>query len=561
MTGPGQPDAHRSYERAFAWLVIAAVPVYFLALGANSIWDANEAFYVETPRQMVLSGDWITPYWNAELRVNKPVLSYWIVGALYQLFGVSVAVERFGIALGAVGIIAGTFVIGRALTSSGVGWLAALIVATAPRVVMFSRRIFIDVYLTLFTTVALACFVLAVRHPERRRRYLRLMYVAIGLGVLTKGPVALVLPGAVAVAWMVMERRLSDIRHMSLVSGAAIVIAIVAPWYVALYFTHGWGPVVGFFVGENVTRFTTSMVPGDRNVLFYLPVLFGDLFPWAPMLLVPIASAWRRRGEAEDPSHAAIRRLLWTWIVVFVGAFSLSETKQDLYIYPVVPAVAALVADALKTSAWGRLHAWPGRALVAVSLLSITGAATALYLFSSGYYQLSSVPTAAAMLIVGSAFVIVAVVRRTPERALVTLAATFVAFNYVFVWRVLPELERLKPAVPLAEAFRQRASQTVDLADFNGALPPSFVFYVDRSVQRVGDLDHAVAFFANPRGGWMLIGENDLGSITALVPGLCEVARRPFFEGKPRSLIAGQPPAGVVLVTNQCAASDRVLTR
>ena len=74
-----------STVRALAVLLLAALPVYFLALGANSIWDANEAFYVETPRQMVESGDYVTPYWNGELRVNKPVLSYWIVAGLYQL--------------------------------------------------------------------------------------------------------------------------------------------------------------------------------------------------------------------------------------------------------------------------------------------------------------------------------------------------------------------------------------------------------------------------------------------------------------------------------------------
>src|SRR5262245_45212985 len=167
-----------------ALLLVAALPVFFLSLGANSIWDANEAFYVETPRQMVVSGDYITPVFNDAPRVNKPVLSYWIVAGLYKAFGISVGVERLGIAIGAVGIILAAFLIGRAMRSRVTGLLAALVVATAPRMVTFSRRIFIDIYITLFMALALACFVLAERHPDQRRRWLLLMYAAIGLGVL-----------------------------------------------------------------------------------------------------------------------------------------------------------------------------------------------------------------------------------------------------------------------------------------------------------------------------------------------------------------------------------------
>jgi 4-amino-4-deoxy-L-arabinose transferase-like glycosyltransferase len=244
-----------AFRRALRLLLIAALPVYVLALDANSIWEANEAFYVDTPRHMVETGDYITPVWNGELRVNKPVLSYWMVAGLYQLFGVSVAVERAGIALGALGLIAATFVIGRALRSTATGVVAALVVASAPRVVMFSRRIFIDVWVTCFMAAALACFVLALRKWERRRPYLLAMYAAIGLGVLTKGPVALVLPAAALAVWATLERRWRDVPRLLPLPGALIVLAIVAPWYVALYAVHGWDPILCFFVGEIVVRF------------------------------------------------------------------------------------------------------------------------------------------------------------------------------------------------------------------------------------------------------------------------------------------------------------------
>src|ERR671914_3121005 len=95
-------------------LLFAALLPYFVGLGDSSIWDANEAFYVETPREMMERGDYVFPTFNYEPRVNKPVLSYWIVAGLYKVFGVSVAVQRVGIAAGALLIIAAAMLLGGA---------------------------------------------------------------------------------------------------------------------------------------------------------------------------------------------------------------------------------------------------------------------------------------------------------------------------------------------------------------------------------------------------------------------------------------------------------------
>src|ERR1043165_2729452 len=95
-------------------LLAAAIVPYFLDLGGSSIWDANEAFYVETPREMAARGDYISPTFNYEPRFNKPVLIYWIVAASYRLFGVSVGVERLSIALGAMVLIATALGLARA---------------------------------------------------------------------------------------------------------------------------------------------------------------------------------------------------------------------------------------------------------------------------------------------------------------------------------------------------------------------------------------------------------------------------------------------------------------
>src|SRR3954453_8503505 len=229
----------RIHRWALAALLAVAVLPYFIGLGDSAIWDANEAFYVETPREMIERGDYVSPTFNYEPRLNKPVLSYWIVAGAYRLFGVSVGVQRLPIAIGAVGLI---------LTAGLLGWLAwpdggpdrrlrtiaalwsATGLAIAPRLLMFARRIFIDVYISLFMALTLLCFAAAERYPERRRLFLLLMYASVGLGVLTKGPVAVALPGLAIGAYLVLHRELRRVTTMMVPAGVLIVLAIVVPW-------------------------------------------------------------------------------------------------------------------------------------------------------------------------------------------------------------------------------------------------------------------------------------------------------------------------------------------
>ncbi len=148
----------------------AAVAPYFMNLGATSIIDANEAFYTETPREMIEAGDYLNPSFNYEPRFNKPPLSYWMVAAAYQALGQSLASARLPIAMGAMVMLATVFLLGRSAFSTRAGVIAALSLAATPRLLLFSRRIIIDVYTAMFVGLTLLFFVLAETEPRRRRR-------------------------------------------------------------------------------------------------------------------------------------------------------------------------------------------------------------------------------------------------------------------------------------------------------------------------------------------------------------------------------------------------------
>src|SRR5688500_7533542 len=266
---------------------------------------------------MIERGDWINPSFNYEPRFNKPVLSYWIVGGLYQVFGVSLAVERAAIAGAAVIMLIAVWFMARASSPQPLApLLATLGLAAGPRFFMFSRRIFVDMAVTAMMTLTLLFFVLAERYPSRRRLFLLLMYVSVGLGVLTKGPVAAVIPFLVFLSYLAAHRQLGRLRDMMIPVGALIALAIVAPWYVLLYLQHGWTYITEFFVGENVGRFTETIGVQARGPFFYVHVLLSDALPWS-LCLPAVIMAWRAdRRSGHEPDALRIRTLLLLWIAI-----------------------------------------------------------------------------------------------------------------------------------------------------------------------------------------------------------------------------------------------------
>jgi 4-amino-4-deoxy-L-arabinose transferase-like glycosyltransferase len=572
-------------KRLLPVLLLLAVIPYFVGLGASSIWDANEAYYVETPREMLESGDYINPSFNYEPRFNKPVLSYWMVAGLYQLFGVSVGVQRLAIAASAMVMIGGAFVIARAASPATLApWLAALGLAAGPRFFMFSRRILVDMAMTAMMTLTLVFFVLAERYPERRRLFLALMYVSVGLGVLTKGPVAAVIPMLVFAAYLAAHRELRRLREMMIPAGVLIALAVAAPWYVALYQQHGWTYITEFFVGENVGRFTETVGVQARGPGFYLPVVLTDALPWS-LLLPAVLFTWKRERRASagaaDPQRR-LRTLLLLWIAVIVLFFSLSQTKQDLYIFPIVVAVAALGGDWLArvigspeggpyttnvaaafrpptardgvpdrgSAAEGR---WLTGALVLLAVVLVAAGAFVLYVFGAAQtlYQVAGARLSGGIMLAGG--VALAILAGRGHRAAVVVALTvLIAFNWVLAVRALPAFEQYKPVVPLARVIEREATRDDLVAHFDVALP-SMVFYLRRHIDVWID---SAAFVQQMRSG---------RTVYAVLPAhryeelkeqfgveTCVIARHATSDIRLRSILEMTPPPEVLLVTTRC---------
>ena len=534
-------------------LLAAAVIPYFVKLGDSSIWDANEAYYTETPREMLESGDWSNPTFNYEPRFNKPVLSYWIVAAFYQVFGVSVAVERVAIAILAMAMVIAAWFMARAVSTHPLAPpLAALGLAVGPRFFMFSRRIMIDIAVTSMMTLTLLFFALAERYPARRRLFLALMYVMVGLGVLTKGPVAAVIPLLVFLAYLGVHRELSRLREMMIPAGTLIALAIVAPWYIALYLEHGWTHITSFFIGENVGRFTETVGPQSRGLDFYLPVIFTDALPWS-FCLPAVVVAWWRSGERSI--GVRLRTLLLLWIAVIVVLFSFSQTKQDLYIFPIVAAVAVLGGDWLATALQGSFTSWLRGTLTVLALVLLVLGVGVMIIFGGDEppYLTQGAFTSALVAIGGSLIVGLAPWWRRSHAAIVAVLVVFITFNWVLAVRVLPAFERYKPVPPLSAIIAREAGPDDVVAHFDVSLP-SMVFYLQRRIEIGFDPDEFARLLRSDRRVLGVLASDRYDAIKGLVGvKTCVIARHPTADIRLRTLLRREAPPEVLVISNRCA--------
>jgi 4-amino-4-deoxy-L-arabinose transferase-like glycosyltransferase len=316
---------------------------------------------------------------------------------------------------------------------------------------------------------------------------------------------------------------------------------------------------VSFLLGENVARYMEGVgVGADRPFWWYAPVVFSDSFPWS-LFLISAGIVWLRQRRAVRGIDASFRvqTLLWIWIAVIVGFFSFSAGKQDLYIFPIVPAVVALAGILIARGVDAADAGPPGiRATVAVLGASIAIMGAGFFaLFHSTYavYVLAGSALVGTIGLAAGLLVVVLALRNRTAAALVVVAAALIAVNWLFVLRVLPSFEAYKPAPAFAAILQERAKPDDVIVTYNVALP-SLVYYLRRHIEVFYDHGPVLELLETKQPLYLMLTADDYDR--AIKPStsatLCQVSAHPTFDVKLRNVLARSRMPEVLLLTNKC---------
>jgi 4-amino-4-deoxy-L-arabinose transferase-like glycosyltransferase len=424
-------------RRTTLLLVLLGSATFFAGLGRPAIGDSDEAFYAEAAREMVASGDWITPYYNFETRFQKPILFYWLVAGTYRVAGVHEAAARAWPAAAGLALALLTAAAGRRWYDEPTARLGGTIVVTAFGYFSIGRLSLPDLPLAFFIALATWCALVALcDRPVRPAPWLLTAGAAVGLGFLTKGPLAVILPALVVVPLWWRERRADPLPLGALVAAAAVAVLIAAPWFLAMANTHGRAYVEGFFIGDNVERFATTRFNDPRPIWFYLPIVAGGLLPWTPLAVTAVepALAWLRRRERPGP--VAIRLLVWSLLPLLF--FTASIGKQPRYVLPILPPLALLLARAVRRRLAARSDGHDPLLRGATATVGVLLVALGLLLYRAIPIIVMIDPalvTAGAMAIVAAGTVVLAAsavarVQRLPAVVALAAALTLLGLQY-----------------------------------------------------------------------------------------------------------------------------------
>ena len=371
--------------RLAAGCLLGAAIIFFAGLGRPPLFEPDEGRYAEVAREMLLRSDLVTPRNDFVRYFEKPPLVYWTTAAALRVCGRNEFAVRMQAALFSAGEVAITADLGAAMFGLTAGLLGGLALTLSPLFFAFARFATPDPALAFFITAGLASFWYAARSPGFAARRARLLMLAaagmLALGTLAKGPVALALAGAIALAWLIAQRRARDAIRLPWLGCVAVYLAIAAPWF-ALAAYRNPGFLEFFFVHEHLHRYLANN-EHQWGPWFFIPVVIGGAWPWiffAPIGIVAMRELDAGAASAADTSadaHADVAGgrpqlrsailYLELWFAIIFIFFSIPSSKLGEYILPAMPPLAILCGLGLERFA--RMPRWRARRIAAAFAL------------------------------------------------------------------------------------------------------------------------------------------------------------------------------------------------
>jgi 4-amino-4-deoxy-L-arabinose transferase-like glycosyltransferase len=482
---------------------ICLLLLFFWRLGDAPLLEPDEGRYTEVPREMLASGDFITPHLDGVLYFEKPPLHYWLVAAAVKALGLNELAARLPSAVFALLGVLLVYRLGLGMAGRRAGLVAAAALGSSPLYVILGRLATLDMTLSFLLTLTLACFWFAHREDDGRRAALwwHGTFLAAALAVMAKGLIGIVIPGAIVFLYLLATRGWRVLTRVPWVTGLGVFVVVALPWHV-LAAVRNPDFLWFYFVHEHFLRYVTPIAERQEPLWFFLAVLALGCVPWSGLFPSTLRLVrWRQiRSSLEDKPEATFLLVWFGFIFVF---FSASQSKLIPYILPALPPLAVLVG--LLAARLRDAELAPSR--LEVGGLVTGGALTAVYgLFflwaGSGRIDrlgLGGVISPAlvipgALLVVVAAMVALAGVRSIWRRRFLALFAAGCCISAA-VASVVPLVGRERSSKTVAERLRGEL-RAGDLVYSYRCYPESLPVYLARTVGVVanqGELTFGIA--------------------------------------------------------------------
>lgn len=463
-------------SRLFLPVIAVVIFISFFRLGSVTLFDVDEAVFAQATKEMMESGNWITPTFNGENRYDKPILFYWLVMISYKIFGINEFAARFTSALSSFLLALSVFFFVRYFHGERNGLYALIALVLSLYSFIYSHAAVTDMVLTLFISLAVFSFYISVK---KNRRYIYGLYIFSALAFLTKGLIGIVFPFGVAVAYLLITEGLAGIKKIFHLGGVILFLIISLPWYIAQFAINGQEFFQQFFIKHHLKRYT-GVIAGHRGPFYYyIPMLVIGMFPWIAFCPAGIRDGFR---EKDSPGLLAV-----IWLAGIVVFFSLSTTKLPNYILPAVPAASILIASGVSGQDKWRQYANIFIAVAAV-LMGVAFLISRKYLTGFGFYDTGWTTAVAAIMFAMGIF------------SLYALLTKRTLYGYMSVFMIAFLFALSVKALPLASQYLQGTLHRYSLYARDrlhdneriiayGINNPSIVFYSGHKLVKAGSRD------------------------------------------------------------------------
>lgn len=331
--------------RLFLGLLVLYGIVWFVALGYRDLVDPDEGRYAEIPREMVVSGNYLTPRLVGLKYFEKPPFQYWMTAATFEVFGMSNATARLWLAvIGFIGAL-WTAIVAARLYGRETGYYAFVITASAVLYCGAAHFTTLDMTVSVFIFMGVSCLLVAQSRrddPRQVRNWMLAGYAVLAAAVLTKGLIGVVLPAAAVFFYSIWQRDWDIWKHLHLVKGTLLLLALTAPWFIMV--SHANDEFARFFfIHEHVERYLTPVAQHEGPPWYFLVILGFGMLPWTSTVIAGLAKpgfSWRWDSDGSFNAE----RFLWVYAMFILLFFSAGHSKLPAYILPAFPALAMLAA-------------------------------------------------------------------------------------------------------------------------------------------------------------------------------------------------------------------------